>query len=124
MQDADDPQDSIATDLTRFQLEILYLLADEEDQREYGLAIKRRLEDFYDEAVNHGRLYPNLDQLVEAGLVSKGAIDKRTNYYELTSDGGEVLRRDAQRRLNAVEQLPGNEDDSRSSTTAVAGGDD
>ncbi|ELZ20434.1 PadR family transcriptional regulator [Natrinema limicola JCM 13563] len=35
----------------------------------YGLAIKRELEDYYGTEVNHGRLYPNLDELVDLGLV-------------------------------------------------------
>jgi DNA-binding PadR family transcriptional regulator len=32
-------------------------------------------------------LYPNLDTLVEKGLVTKGEIDKRTNSYSLTRRG-------------------------------------
>jgi len=125
MQDADHPQDSIATDLTRFQLELLYLLADEEGQRLYGLAIKRRLEDFYDTDVNHGRLYPNLDDLVEMDLIEKGEIDKRTNYYELTSAGKELLRRDAHRRVNIADGLAANSGQTDGHRTAApSGGDD
>ena len=41
--------------------------------------------------VNHGRLYPNLDDLVEAGLLQKGEQDKRTNYYVLTDAGRNQL---------------------------------
>jgi len=57
----------------------------------YGLAIKRELESYYGGEVNHGRLYPNLDDLVEFGLVEKSELDKRTNQYELTEDGYEAL---------------------------------
>ncbi|ELY91436.1 helix-turn-helix transcriptional regulator [Natrialba taiwanensis] len=39
----------------------------------------------------HGRLYPNLDDLVEDGLVEKGEIDRRTNYYVLTPSGEQDL---------------------------------
>ncbi len=78
-----------ATDLTQFQTSILAILAEEE---RYGLAIKRDLEAYYGEEVNHGRLYPNLDDLVELGLVEKSELDKRTNQYELTSEGAAVLR--------------------------------
>src|SRR6056297_272228 len=79
----------IASELTAFQRNILIILA--EDPR-YGLAIKRELETYYDSEVNHGRLYPNLDDLVEMGLVEKSELDKRTNQYALTDDGyGAVL---------------------------------
>ncbi|MFW5919941.1 MAG: PadR family transcriptional regulator [Halanaeroarchaeum sp.] len=74
----------IARELTAFQKNILVILAEEPM---YGLAIKRELEDYYGSEVNHGRLYPNLDDLVEMGLVEKSELDKRTNQYELT-DGG------------------------------------
>ncbi|MFB6155190.1 MAG: PadR family transcriptional regulator, partial [Haloferacaceae archaeon] len=37
--------------------------------------------------IHHGRLYPNLDTLVEKGLVEKGQRDRRTNYYTLTRRG-------------------------------------
>jgi len=78
-----------ATDLTQFQTSILAILAEE---ARYGLAIKRDLETYYGEEVNHGRLYPNLDDLVEMGLVEKSELDKRTNQYTLTSSGAAVLR--------------------------------
>jgi DNA-binding PadR family transcriptional regulator len=74
----------VARDLTAFQENILVILAEEPM---YGLAIKRELEDYYGTEVNHGRLYPNLDDLVEMDLVEKGELDKRTNEYELTERG-------------------------------------
>ena len=78
----------IARELTAFQQNILTILAEEP---RYGLAIKRELETYYDSEVNHGRLYPNLDDLVEMGLVEKSELDKRTNQYELTDDGHDAL---------------------------------
>ena len=57
----------------------------------YGLAIKRELEAYYGSEVNHGRLYPNLDDLVEDGLVEKSELDKRTNQYELTEAGHDAV---------------------------------
>jgi len=57
----------------------------------YGLAIKRQLEEYYGTEVNHGRLYPNLDSLVDMDLVEKSELDKRTNQYELTEDGHEAV---------------------------------
>ena len=73
-----------ARDLTAFQQTILFVLA---ESPRYGLAIKRELEDYYDQEVNHGRLYPNLDDLVGQGLVRKSELDKRTNEYALTAEG-------------------------------------
>jgi len=78
----------IARDLSAFQQNILVVLAEEP---RYGLAIKRELEAYYDAEVNHGRLYPNLDDLVDAGLVEKSELDKRTNQYSLTERGDEAL---------------------------------
>lgn len=57
----------------------------------YGLAIKRELEAYYGSEVNHGRLYPNLDDLVDHGLVEKSELDKRTNQYELTDEGHDIV---------------------------------
>ncbi|TKX82728.1 PadR family transcriptional regulator, partial [Halorubrum sp. SS5] len=67
---------------------ILTILAEEPM---YGLAIKRELEAYYGSEVNHGRLYPNLDDLVDDGLVEKSELDKRTNQYELTEEGHDVV---------------------------------
>lgn len=78
----------VARDLTAFQYNILVVLSGEPM---YGLAIKRELEAYYQAEVNHGRLYPNLDELVEDGLVAKSELDKRTNEYSLTDDGYETV---------------------------------
>ncbi|MFC6973673.1 helix-turn-helix transcriptional regulator [Halomicroarcula sp. GCM10025709] len=94
-------------DLTRFQMEICYLLAASEGQSDYGLGLKRKLEAYYGEEVNHGRLYPNLDALVEAGYVAKRRQDKRTNTYELSDAGAELVQADAADRADAVDQLEG-----------------
>ena len=81
-------KESIARDLTAFQNNILVILAKEPM---YGLAIKRELEEYYGTEVNHGRLYPNLDELVDLGLVQKSELDKRTNQYSLTDEGYEAV---------------------------------
>jgi len=72
-------------DLTGFQRDLLYVIAGEDDP--HGLAIKDELEDYYEAEIHHGRLYPNLDTLVEKGIVDKGEVDRRTNYYALTQRG-------------------------------------
>ncbi|MFB6156405.1 MAG: PadR family transcriptional regulator [Haloferacaceae archaeon] len=90
MSEAQPADDSVGvvSELTAFQQNILVILSEESM---YGLAIKRALEDYYRTEVNHGRLYPNLDDLVEMGLVEKGELDKRTNEYSLTEEGERAL---------------------------------
>jgi len=76
-------------DLTGFQRDIMYVVSGFEEP--HGLAIKDELESYYESDINHGRLYPNLDTLVEKGLVEKGEIDRRTNSYTLTGRGKREL---------------------------------
>lgn len=56
-----------------------------------GLTIARDLEADRLDSINPGRLYPNLDELVELGYVEKGRSDKRTNSYEPTARGRHEL---------------------------------
>lgn len=72
-------------DLTGFQRDLLYVIVGKDDP--HGLAIKEELEKYYEREIHHGRLYPNLDTLVEKGLVEKGQQDRRTNYYTVTRRG-------------------------------------
>lgn len=76
-------------DLTGFQRDLLIVIAGLEDP--HGLSIKDELEGYYESEVNHGRLYPNLDSLVEKGLAEKGKKDDRTNLYHLTQRGKREL---------------------------------
>lgn len=75
--------------MTSFQRDILRVLLRLEEP--YGLEIKESLEQMRDMKVNHGRLYPNLDKLVEGGYIEKGERDKRTNWYSLTEKGREAM---------------------------------
>ncbi|MFB6201893.1 MAG: PadR family transcriptional regulator [Halorhabdus sp.] len=86
-------------DLSAFQRDVLLVLYQFEsrDTESYGLAIKRQLEERYAHSVNHGRLYPNLDKLVEWGLAERGQIDERTNRYTLTERGRALLEAQAER---------------------------
>ncbi|MFB6134392.1 MAG: PadR family transcriptional regulator [Halanaeroarchaeum sp.] len=72
-------------DLTGFQRDLLFVVAGLEEP--HGLAIKEELEDYYESEIHHGRLYPNLDTLVDKGLIDKGQRDQRTNYYTVTRRG-------------------------------------
>ena len=87
-------------ELTGFQRDLLYCIAGADEP--YGLGIKAELEAYSDTEINHGRLYPNLDTLIDEGYLSKSQIDDRTNEYELTDAGRELL---AERREWEANQL-------------------
>lgn len=91
----------IMFDLTGFQRDLLYCIAGE--QEPYGLGIKQALESYRNIEVNNGQLYPNLNTLVDKGYVAKGSIDSRTNSYELTAEGQEML---VERQEWEAERLP------------------
>lgn len=76
-------------DLTGFQRDLLYVIGGRDEP--HGLAIKEELEEYYEREIHHGRLYPNLDTLVEKGLVEKGQQDRRTNYYTVTRRGSREI---------------------------------
>lgn len=71
-------------ELTSFQRDLLYVISG--DEKPSGQEIKAELQTSMDE-ITHGRLYPNLDTLVEKGYVEKGESDRRTNYYDVTEKG-------------------------------------
>lgn len=78
--------------LTRFQTDLLRTV--EVLNEPNGLEIKRRLEHDYGydgitEEIGLGRLYPNLDKLVDHGLVEKSEFDGRSNTYTLTERGAD-----------------------------------
>ena len=75
--------------LSAFQRDILWILADKGGLK--GVAISDELESYYGEQVTHGQIYPNLDQLVDAGLIKKIPRNRRTNEYQLTEDAHQVL---------------------------------
>ena len=76
-------------DLTGFQRDLLTVIGGLE--KPHGLAVKDELEDYYETEIHHGRLYPNLDTLVDKGLVEKGEKDRRTNAYRITRRGRREL---------------------------------
>lgn len=86
-------------ELTAFQRDIMFVIAGHDEP--HGLVIKEELEDYYTGEINHGRLYPNLDTLVEEELVEKGQKDKRTNKYQLSERGRHyiVARRKFEEKL-------------------------
>lgn len=78
-------------DLTGFQRDLLLVAAGLDEPN--GLTIKDEIDDYYGKEVHHGRLYPNLDELADKGLIDKGQTnrDHRTNYYTITDRGRRKL---------------------------------
>jgi len=76
-------------ELTSFQRDLLYVIVGLSSPS--GQEIKTELQGVIGE-ITHGRLYPNLDTLVNKGYVEKGQSDRRTNVYEITEKGTESLR--------------------------------
>ncbi|WP_226008226.1 PadR family transcriptional regulator [Natrinema salinisoli] len=76
-------------DLTGFQRDLLYVIAGADQPS--GQDIKSEIDQYYSSEINHGRLYPNLDTVVNKGLVEKGELDRRTNYYAITEDGEHAI---------------------------------
>ncbi|MFC4987961.1 MULTISPECIES: PadR family transcriptional regulator [Saliphagus] len=77
-------------DLTGFQRDLLYVISGFD--RPSGQSVGSELEEYYEAEINYGRLYPNLDELVEREFVEKGELDRRTNYYAITEAGREAIR--------------------------------
>ena len=75
--------------LTGFQRDLLTVIGGLDQPS--GQTAKEHLEEMSDQEITHGRLYPNLDVLVTQGLVKKGEIDRRTNYYEMSDTGQQAL---------------------------------
>jgi len=100
-------RDDARHDLTGFQRDLLYVIASLDEP--HGLAIKEELEEYYEKEIHHGRLYPNLDTLVEKGLVEKGEKDRRMNVYTLTRRGRreiEAPRKWEQQYIELEESVP------------------
>ena len=83
-------QEHMLESLTGFQRDLLYVIAG--SGKTSGQDVKDELQKTYGDTINHGRLYPNLDTLVDRGFVNKGSIDRRTNSYEITDHGLESIR--------------------------------
>nr|WP_129115891.1 PadR family transcriptional regulator [Halegenticoccus tardaugens] len=78
-------------DLSGFQRDLLTVIAGHDQPS--GQQIKTELEDARTEEITHGRLYPNLDVLVNKDYAETGQIDRRINYYEITDEDRTALRK-------------------------------
>ena len=77
-------------DPTGFQRDLLSVVGGLESAS--GKEVKRKLEETQDRGLLAGRVYSNLDTLVEEEFVEKGEIDGRTNEYQITEGGNSEIR--------------------------------
>ena len=79
-------------DLLGFQRDLLLVAAEVAgEELPKGLTLMRRLEGRYSDPINHGRLYTNLNDLEEKGLIESEEVDGRTNAYRITDRGRDLL---------------------------------
>ena len=81
-----------------------------------GQDIRDRMEAEHGEDVKHGRLYPNLDDLVDYGLIDKGEQNLRSNYYQITNDGRRLVEDTARYFASIGATNPGAADGGREQT--------
>lgn len=58
-------------DLTGFQRDLLLVIGGLDEPK--GLDVNETLEEYSGSEIRHGRLYPNLDTLVDKGLVKRAS---------------------------------------------------
>ncbi|MFC6905843.1 helix-turn-helix transcriptional regulator [Halalkalicoccus tibetensis] len=87
-------------ELTGFQRDMLLVIAGLDEPN--GLEVNDHLQNYYETEILHGRLYPNLDELVDRGLVNKGQHDLRTNKYELSNHGKKEVELNLKWRLSCI----------------------
>ncbi len=89
-------------ELTGFQRDLLYVISGLDDPT--GQEVKSELERTQERTIQEGQLYRNLDQLVEMDLVRKQTGSGRTNHYDNTSDGEDVVEELHDWRLQHLER--------------------
>lgn len=78
-------------ELSGFQRDLMVLVSEYDGEKPSGVDIRSMIGERYSSDVSHPRVYNNLGELVEMGLMEKGKIDDRTNYYRTTESGEEAL---------------------------------
>jgi len=77
-------------DLKGIQRDLLFVVAGMNSPS--GQDVKKELQDSQGRTILPGRLYANLDALVEMGLVEKSKYDGRTNQYTVTRRGRQEIQ--------------------------------
>lgn len=77
-------------ELTGFQRDVLYVIAGLDEPS--GSQIKDHLEEYYENPVDRGQLYPNIDSIAEKGLIKKHQKEDRRNVHALTVKGHREIK--------------------------------
>jgi DNA-binding PadR family transcriptional regulator len=85
------PTPAPLTGLTGFERDLLFVVARLSGSNPCGVEVQETIERYYDEDINQGRLYQNLRDLVDCGLVQTVPIDGRSKAYRLTDRASERL---------------------------------
>jgi len=88
-------------DLTAFQRDLLTVVAALEAPN--GQDVQKKLATYYDGTLNSGRLYPNLNELADRGLVEKTKKSRTENSYAVTDAGSDALASDLEWRVGLLE---------------------
>jgi hypothetical protein len=84
--DADADRLRRVLELTGFQRDLVFVLARLSGTRPNGVTVREALDRVADRSVTDARLYQNLRELHDTGLVAKRPIDGRTNAYRLQDE--------------------------------------
>lgn len=76
-------------DISSFKRDLLVVVAGMDGPE--GTEIRRELEEYYPEEITAGRVYPQLTELADKGLINK-QIQGRANKYWLTERGVKELQ--------------------------------
>ena len=87
-------------DLTGFKRDLLRVLAELDSPN--GLELEAELQSLYPD-LTHARVYQNLDQLADDGLITKQSVTDRENAYTLASSGEAHLQAAADRLTDALQ---------------------
>ena len=90
------PKENPFIRLTGFQRDLLCVIRwlENAEEKVIGMQVKNVLEskDHCAKEIRHGRLYPNLDTLIDKGLVEKESGSERFYEYHLTERGEREIR--------------------------------
>jgi len=76
-------------DLTGFQRDLLYVIAGADQPS--GQDVKDEIEQYYSSEINHGRLYPNLDTVVNKGTRRERTTRQAHKLLRNTDEGEQAI---------------------------------
>ncbi|RDZ39396.1 DNA-binding protein [Haloferax sp. Atlit-10N] len=86
-------------DLTGFQQQLVKAVIEFENQEgesPYGVQVKRSLSEWYGHEVSNAQIYPNIDDLVDMGVLDREPLDKRTKAVQSTPLARQMLAGEAE----------------------------